>query len=131
MAIGQERLPYASLEGYDEALLLYVLALGSPTYPLPRQLPGLAARPTLATRLRTTNSLRGSAVHSPAVTHLDRLRGIQDAYMRDKGLDYFENSRRATYVQREYAIRNPREFACYSKDCWGMTASDGPGSRHH
>ncbi len=47
--------------------------------------------------------------------------------MRDKGLDYFENSRRATYVQREYAIRNPREFALYSKDCWGMTASDGPG----
>jgi hypothetical protein len=54
-------------------------------------------------------------------------RGIQDVYMRDKGLDYFENSRRATYVQREYAIRNPREFAFYSRDCWGMTASDGPG----
>ena len=54
-------------------------------------------------------------------------RGIQDAYMRERGLDYFENSRRATYVQREYAIRNPREFAFYGKDCWGLTASDGPG----
>ena len=30
-------------------------------------------------------------------------------------------------VQREYAIRNPREFAFYGKDCWGLTASDGPG----
>jgi hypothetical protein len=47
--------------------------------------------------------------------------------MRERGLDYFENSRRATYVQREYAMHNPREFAFYSKDCWGITASDGPG----
>ena len=34
-------------------------------------------------------------------------RGIQDAFMRDKGIDYFENSRRAAYVQRQYAIREP------------------------
>ena len=54
-------------------------------------------------------------------------RGIRDEFMREKGLDYFENSRRATYVQREYAIRNPNEFAFYDKDCWGITASDGPG----
>jgi hypothetical protein len=30
-------------------------------------------------------------------------------------------------VQREYAIRNPHEFAFYGPDCWGITASDGPG----
>jgi len=27
-------------------------------------------------------------------------RGIQDSFMRDKGIDYFENSRRATYIQQ-------------------------------
>jgi hypothetical protein len=47
--------------------------------------------------------------------------------MRDRGIDYFENSRRATYVQREYAIHNPREFKHYGECCWGITASDGPG----
>ena len=47
--------------------------------------------------------------------------------MRDKGIDYFENTRRATYVQQRYAIDNPLEFAGYGKDCWGITASDGPG----
>ena len=41
--------------------------------------------------------------------------------------DYFENSRRATYVQREYAIRNPRRFVGYGSDAWGISASDGPG----
>jgi hypothetical protein len=54
-------------------------------------------------------------------------RSIQDAFARDRGIDYFENSRRATYVQREYAIRNPLEFAGYGESFWGLTASDGPG----
>ena len=47
--------------------------------------------------------------------------------MRTKGIDYFENSRRATYVQYQYAIDNPLKFAHYRKHCWGLTASDGPG----
>lgn len=47
--------------------------------------------------------------------------------MRDKNIDYFENSRRATHVQRQYAIDNPMGFRHYGADCWGITASDGPG----
>jgi hypothetical protein len=46
--------------------------------------------------------------------------------MRGKGIDYFENSRRATYVQQLYAMDNPLKFAGYGRDCWGITASDGP-----
>jgi hypothetical protein len=45
--------------------------------------------------------------------------------MRGRGLDYFENSR-ATYVQQQYAIRNPKAFRGYNENCWGITASDGP-----
>jgi len=55
------------------------------------------------------------------------MRGFQDAFARDKGIDYCENSRRATYVQRECAIRNPLDFAGYGENFWGLTASDGPG----
>ena len=47
--------------------------------------------------------------------------------MRDHRSDYFENSRRATYIHQEYAQRNPLEFAGYGEHCWGITASDGPG----
>ena len=47
--------------------------------------------------------------------------------MRAHGLDYFENSRRATYAQQEYARRNPNGFAGYSDLCWGLTACEGPG----
>jgi hypothetical protein len=47
--------------------------------------------------------------------------------MREKGIDYFENSRRATLIQQEYGVRNPGGFAGYGPDVWGITASDGPG----
>jgi hypothetical protein len=54
-------------------------------------------------------------------------RGIQDAIMREKGIDYFENSRRAIHVQQGYAIGNPLKFKGYGPYCWGISASDGPG----
>src|SRR5690606_3618051 len=43
-----------------------------------------------------------------------------------RGIDYFENSRRAVLSQREYAIDNPGEWRDYGPDIWGLTASDGP-----
>jgi hypothetical protein len=55
-------------------------------------------------------------------------RGIRDAAMRREGLDYFENSRRATWANRAYCIANPLGWSGYSKDVWGLTACDGPGS---
>jgi hypothetical protein len=46
--------------------------------------------------------------------------------MRERGIDYFENSRRATLAQRAYAMANPNGWTDYSEDIWGLTASDGP-----
>jgi hypothetical protein len=54
-------------------------------------------------------------------------RGIRDEFMRARASDYFENSRQATFVQQEYAIRNPMNFVGYDEHCWGFTACDGPG----
>jgi hypothetical protein len=47
--------------------------------------------------------------------------------MRTKGIDYFENSRRATYSQRSYGAENPLGYKGYSEDVWGITPCDGPG----
>ena len=47
--------------------------------------------------------------------------------MRQHASDYFENSRRATYVNQQYAIRNPKSFRDYGQHVWGVTASNGPG----
>jgi hypothetical protein len=54
-------------------------------------------------------------------------RGLRDAFMRERGSDYFENSRQATFVQQAYAMHNPMQFEGYGKHCWGFTACDGPG----
>lgn len=115
-------------QGFDESLLLYVLGLGSPSHPLPAE----SYTAWLSTyRWKTIYGhelIYGGPLFMHQYSHiwLD-FRGIQDPFVHEKGIDYFENSRRAAYVQREYAIRNPLAFVGYGKDFWGITASDGPG----
>jgi len=114
-------------EGYNEAIVLYVLALGSPTH----SLGGHCYRAWTATyqweNLYGYDFLYGGPLFIHQFSHawID-FRGIQDGFMREKRCDYFENSRRATLIQREYAQRNPREFTGYDEHCWGLTACDGP-----
>jgi hypothetical protein len=114
-------------EGYNEAIVLYVLALGSPTHPIA---PG-GYRAWTATyqweNLYGQDFLFAGPlfVHQFSHAWID-FRGIQDGFMREKRSDYFENSRRATAVQRDYARRNPLDFAGYGEDCWGLSAGDGP-----
>jgi hypothetical protein len=55
-------------------------------------------------------------------------RGIRDSYMRAKGSDYFQNSRRATLAQREYALANRLQHPNFSANEWGFTACDGPNT---
>jgi hypothetical protein len=115
-------------EGYDEALVLYILGLGSPTYPLPEESYAAWGSTYEWKSSYGYDYLYAGPLFTHQISHLwIDFRGIQDAFMREKGLDYFENSRRATYVQQQYAIDNPLKFAGYSKDCWGISASDGPG----
>ena len=115
-------------EGYDEALLLYLLGLGSPTHPLPAESYAAWLSTYSWKKIYGYEFLYAGPLFIHQLSHVwIDFRGVQDRYMRAKGIDYFENSRRATYVQQQYAIRNPREFALYSKHCWGITASDGPG----
>jgi hypothetical protein len=120
-------LPYR-WEGYDEALLLYLLGLGSPTFPLPPESYAAWSSTYQWKQIYDYEYLYSGPLFTHQLSHLwVDFRGLRDAFLRDRGLDYFENSRRATYVQQQYAIRNPLEFEGYGERCWGITASDGPG----
>jgi hypothetical protein len=114
-------------EGYNEAIVLYVLALGSPTHPLEGDCYHAWTATYQWENLYGYDFLYGGPlfVHQFSHAWID-FRGIRDRFMREKRCDYFENSRRATLVQREYAQRNPSEFAGYDEHCWGLTACDGP-----
>jgi hypothetical protein len=117
----------AHWESYNEAMIIYVLAFGSPTHPIDP-----AAWSTWTSGYRWADFHGYPHVNfAPLFGHqyshiwID-FRGIQDAYMRGKGIDYFENSRRATLSQRTYAIANPNGWRDYGPNIWGLTAVDGP-----
>ncbi len=116
-------------EGYNEATLLYVLAMGSSANLLP---------PTCFTNWTATyqweNLLGIDTLYSgPLFTHLFShawidFRQIRDPFMRQVQSDYFQNTQSAIAVQREYAARNPRGFTGYSRTLWGISAGDGPAN---
>jgi hypothetical protein len=115
--------------GYNEAMLVYLLALASPTFSVSAD----AWTEWTSTYDKQWATLYGQEflTFAPLFGHqythvwLD-FRDIRDAYMSRRGLDYFENSRRAVYAQQAYAIANPRGCKDYGAKIWGITASDGP-----
>lgn len=117
--------------GYNEAMLLYVLALASPTHAIDPS----AWDEWMKTYTESWGSFSGQEFlafgpmfgHQYSHVWID-FRGIQDAFMREKGIDYFENSRRAAYAQREYARANPMRWRGYDSEVWGLSACDGPAN---
>ncbi len=113
--------------GYNEAMLVYLLALGSPTHPIDP-----AAWQAWTSTYQWGNyygqaHLGFAPLFGHQYSHIwVDFRGIADDYLRARGIDYFENSRRATYAQRAYASANPAGWLGYSGTVWGLTASDGP-----
>jgi hypothetical protein len=114
--------------GYDEALIIYLLGLGSPTHPLPEESYTAWASTYKWKKIYDIEFLYAGPLFIHQLSHVwIDFRGIKDSFMRERGIDYFENSRRATLIQQRYATRNPLEFEHYSAHCWGITSSDGPG----
>ena len=120
---------------YNEGMLVLLLAMGSPTHPLPK---------AVWDEWCSVYDQSWTDEYGPAHLHFAPLfghqyshmyvdfRGIHDAFMRAKqaeipGFDYFQNSVRAVQAQRNYAIRNTHGWTGYSADVWGLTACDGPG----
>lgn len=114
-------------KGYEEAMILYVLALGSPGHAISPE----AWKARLGNYKWATFYGQEFINYAPLFIHqyshiwID-FRGIHDAYTGRTGVDYFENSRRATYAQRAYAVANPNRFVGYGENMWGLTASIGP-----
>jgi hypothetical protein len=121
-------LPFRWDTGYTEALILYVLAMGSPTF----SIDPAGYKEWIVTfewkKIYDIEHLYAGPLFIHQMSHLWLdFRGIHDDFNRKTGIDYFENSRRATYVQRQYGIENPLGFLHYHQYGWGLTASDGPG----
>ena len=105
---------------YNESMVMYVLAMGSPTYPLTPESWAAIKRP------RGKYKDHELIMSPPLFTHqfshafID-FRGKQDAYA-----DYFENSVQATLANRQFCIDSSSSFKTYGENSWGLTASIGP-----
>lgn len=113
--------------GYNEGMLLYILGLGAERDALPASCWAAWTAGYQWQREHGFEFVRFEPLFGHQYSHawID-FRGIDDAWVGAKGLDYFENSRRATLAQQAYAAANPGGFKGYSASVWGLTASDGP-----
>ncbi len=127
---GSGFLKYRWQDDYSEAMIMYALALGSPTFPITAEGYNRWTESFRLTEVYNTSYLYAGPLFIHQFSHMwIDFRHIRDAFNRSCGFDYFENSRRATYIHRQYAIENKMGFKRYSEFCWGLTASDGPGKK--
>lgn len=118
--------------GYNEGLFLYVLAAGTGMEDVENSYNSWLSTYEWKTPYKGFSHVAFPPLfgHQFSQAFID-YRGLADKYMVEKGIDYFENSRRATYVQRQYAIENPKGWIGYDSLCWGVTACDGPGDKYN
>jgi len=119
------------VEGYNECMILYVLAASSPTYPV-----GAKAYHDGWARSGGINS------HTEKYGYVLKLRhngaeeyggplfwshysylGLDPRYLKDKYADYWQENRNHTLIDLTWCTLNPKKFEGYGKDCWGLTAS--------
>jgi hypothetical protein len=113
--------------GYNEAMILLIMAIGSPSHPIPPE----AWKKWCSTynwdEFYGQKNIQFDPMFGHQYSHIwIDFRSIQDSFMKVKKIDYFENSRRASLSNRAYCIKNPSKFIGYHPLCWGLTACDGP-----
>jgi hypothetical protein len=110
--------------GYNEGMMLYPLAIGSKTHPIPAKIWDLVDREASMYNKRKHVAGTGDNAlftHQYPQCWLD-LRKVKDK----KGINYFENSVQATWANYEWCKENAQKFKTFREGYWGLTASDGP-----
>jgi hypothetical protein len=111
-------LPYR-WDYYSELMMMYLLGLGSTSYPLPADAWDAWKRLTF-----DYEGMRYIGSFAPLFVHQYSQAWFDFRNKRDKYADYFQNSIIATDVHRRFCIELGKQFPDYSDDLWGITASD-------
>ncbi len=118
------------LQGPNETMIAYLLAIASPTHAIPASLyyKGWASSSNYKNG-KTFYGYRldvGWDYGGPLFFAHYSFLGFDPRNKRDNYTDYFTNNRNHTLINRAYCIDNPKGFTGYNKDTWGLTASDDP-----
>jgi hypothetical protein len=117
------------VRGYNEALIIYLLAIASPTHPVPASLwnSGWTAQ-NYASGLTWYGYklFLGPPLGGPLFFAHYSFLGFDPRDKKDAFANYFIQNRNHTLINRAYCIANPLNHTGYSEVCWGLTASDDP-----
>jgi hypothetical protein len=113
--------------GYNEAMVLLIMAMGSPTYPIADNAWSKWCSSYVIDTFYGHKNVQFDPLFGHQYSHVwIDFRGIRDSIMSSLNNDYFENSRNATLSNRSYCLSNPGSWKGYDRNCWGLTACDGP-----
>ncbi|MFZ0520968.1 MAG: glucoamylase family protein [Candidatus Acidiferrales bacterium] len=125
------------LTGFNEVMIVYLLAIASPTHSVPASLYYTGWADGAGTDSKDNDFLDGKTHYGIKLdvgtkegdplffAHYSYM-GFDPRGIRDRFTDYFENNRNLALINRAYCIENPRHHKGYGPDSWGLTASDGP-----
>ena len=122
-----------AVTGYNECMIMYILAAASPTHGVPAEVyhEGWARR----------GEIRNNPDHRQYGYHLDLIHngaeqyggplfwahysylGLDPRSLKDRYADYWVHNKNHTLINRQYCIENPKGFKGYGENCWGLTAS--------
>src|SRR5688572_1050972 len=117
------------IRGYNEALIVYLLAIASPTHPVPASYwhTGWAGG-----NYENGNSWYGHKLFvgpplgGPLFFAHYSFMGFDPRNKKDAYANYFEQNKNHTLINRAWCIANPLHFEGYNEQSWGLTASDDP-----
>jgi hypothetical protein len=117
-------------KGYNEAMVLLIMAMGSPTHPIPEQAWSKWCETYPVDSFYGQKNVQFDPLFGHQYSHIwIDFRDIRDSFMTANNDDYFNNSRKATLSNRAYCIVNPGSWMGYGENCWGLTACDGPANK--
>lgn len=109
---------------YAEQLMLYILGVASPTYPINKTMYDAIKKDKMDYfNIKDIVYTYCGTLFTYQYSHawID-FRGLKDK----EGRDWFDNSKEATMANREYCIRNRDKFKTFHENSWGLTACVGP-----
>jgi hypothetical protein len=116
------------VRGYNECLIMYILAAASPTHGVPAEVyhegwaeGGEIAQPSTVEGFPLQLKQQIQPIGPLFWEHYSFL-GLDPRDLKDKYADYWVENKNQTLINRAYCIRNPKKYAGYGENCWGLTS---------
>ncbi len=121
-----------AVRGYNECMIMYILAAASPTHGVPAAVyhegwaeSGKIAQASEVEGIPLQLKQQVQPVGPLFWEHYSFL-GLDPRGLKDQYANYWEENKNQTLINRAYCVRNPKGYAGYGENCWGLTSSYSP-----